>query len=223
MRLLDIEGTVCPTTFVHRVLFPYAHERLASFVDEHGAEPEVGRLLDEAAREAGVDRAGVVGALRAWIEADRKVTALKALQGRIWRAGYLDGTLVCPLYPDVAPALARWRAQGEALAVFSSGSVEAQQLLFGHTDAGDLRGLFGAWFDTTTGPKRDPAAYVAIARAVGEAPGAITFYSDVVEELDAAGAAGLATVWVVREGPLPEAPRHRAVRDLAGEHPASTG
>ncbi|MEQ1505966.1 MAG: acireductone synthase [Myxococcota bacterium] len=198
MRLLDIEGTVCPVTFVHDVLFPYARRALPDYVAAHPDDAAV----REAAAVAGVDPAdptALVEVLRGWIDADRKVTALKAIQGAIWRQGYADGAFVAPLYPDVVPALDRWRARGEAIAVFSSGSVEAQQLLFGHTDRGDLRDRFVGWFDTTVGSKREPGSYAAIADRCRVAPSAVTFYSDVAAELDAARTAGMAAVGVARD------------------------
>jgi enolase-phosphatase E1 len=202
LRLLDIEGTVCPVSFVKDTLFPYARARLAAFVAANDVRAE----LAQAAAEGGLhpaDRDGIVRLLLRWIDEDRKATPLKALQGRIWAEGWDTGAFVAPLYPEVAPTLRRWRAAGEALAVFSSGSVAAQRQLFGHTSDGDLTGLFAGYFDTTTGPKRSPSAYHAIARALERAPGDVHFYSDSVEELDAAAEAGCATTWVVRDGALP--------------------
>ncbi|MEQ1564596.1 MAG: acireductone synthase [Myxococcota bacterium] len=210
MRLLDIEGTVCPVTFVHDVLFPYARSRLSAFVRANRDDPEVAAALQAAMAEAGVGEGEVVATLERWIDEDRKVTALKVIQGRLWRSGYAEGALRAPLYDDVVPALDRWAAGGERIAVYSSGSVEAQQLLFGHTSAGDLRGRFSAWFDTRVGSKREAASYREIARACGEPGEQIRFYSDLRPEIDAAAEAGLQTRWIVRDGQLPAG----ASRDL---------
>jgi enolase-phosphatase E1 len=213
VRLVDIEGTVCPVSFVKDTLFPYARARLAAFVEGHDVRAE----LDAAAAEGGLDpadRDGIVRLLLRWIDEDRKATPLKALQGRIWAEGWDTGAFVAPLYPDVAPTLRGWRAAGEALAVFSSGSVAAQRQLFGHTSDGDLTGLFAGYFDTTTGPKRDAAAYRAIAVAMGCPTAEVRFYSDIVEELDAAAEAGCATTWVVRDGALPAHAVHRVSATL---------
>ena len=150
------------------------------------------------------------------MDRDRKSTALKALQGRIWKDGYESGALRGDVYPDVAPALARFREAGIAVAIFSSGSVLAQRLLFGHTSAGDLRPHVVAYFDTTTGAKREAASYVRIASALGRLPGEVLFVSDVVEELDAAKEAGMGVALCVRPGtPEPASSRHRVIRSLA--------
>jgi enolase-phosphatase E1 len=214
----DIEGTTSSLSFVKDVLFPYARSRLASFVAARGEEPAVRSLLDEARALAGGSPgdAEVVEHLVRWIDEDRKATPLKALQGMIWREGYERGDFQGHVYDDAVQNLRRWRAQGISLHVFSSGSVEAQQLLFGHTPHGDLRGLFAGWFDTRTGPKREPSAYRAIATAVGLPPEEILFLSDVREELDAAREAGMQTTWLVREGPIDPGAAHRQVRDFDG-------
>jgi enolase-phosphatase E1 len=207
IRLLDIEGTICPVAFVHQVMFPFARERLPAYLRASADEPRVRTQLDQVAEEAALDHEdlpAILETLLAWMDADRKHTALKALQGQVWRTGFESGALVAPLYDEVRPTLERWVARGEVIAVYSSGSVEAQRLLFAHTDRGDLSGLVSAWFDTTTGPKRAPASYAAIAASLGRAPAHLAFYSDLLAEVSAARMAGLEGRWVVREGPVPD-------------------
>jgi enolase-phosphatase E1 len=138
--ITDIEGTTSSISFVRDVLFPYARKRLPAFVETHGDKPEVQHWLHEAAREAGLveaSRQEVIELLLGWIDADRKSTALKALQGMIWKDGYETGDYRAHLYPEVADRLREWRAVGLRLYVYSSGSVQAQQLFFGHSVAGD--------------------------------------------------------------------------------------
>ena len=214
--LTDIEGTTSGISFVKDVLFPYARAALPGFVREHGDKPEVRRWLDVVATEHGAmcDDDMIVEVLQGWIDEDRKHTALKALQGMVWEAGYADGDFTAPLYPDVAPALRHWHAEGHSLAVFSSGSVPAQKLLFGHTDDGNLLPLFSAFFDTEVGHKREAASYARIAQALSREPGDIVFLSDVVEELDAAREAGMRTVLLDRREDYP-APR---LGDAANGH-----
>lgn len=214
--LTDIEGTTSSLSFVKDVLFPYARTRLPAFIKARAHDPEVRRLLDEARREAGaaLDDAALTEVLLGWIDEDRKITSLKALQGLIWEAGYRDGELTGHIYEDAYRALARWRNDGTQLYVFSSGSVKAQQLLFGHTDKGDLRPLFDGYFDTTTGAKKDPRAYRRIAQAIGLPPEDVLFLSDVEEELDAARAAGMRTYWLVRSGEAPAAAAHAVARNF---------
>jgi len=206
--LTDIEGTTSSISFVKDVLFPYARRALPEFVRAHGAEPEVRRWLDAIATEIAAstcDDAVIVETLQGWIDEDRKHTALKALQGMIWQAGYRNGDYRAHLYPDVAPQLRVWHDDGIALYVYSSGSVAAQKLFFQYSEAGDLTGLFSGHFDTEIGHKREVDSYQRIAQRIGLPPDEILFLSDVVEELDAAREAGLATVLVdrIEDYPVP--------------------
>jgi enolase-phosphatase E1 len=190
--LLDIEGTTTSIAFVKDRLFPFAAAALDGFLAAHATDPVVAAILAEV---PGPDRAAT---LRGWMASDAKVTPLKALQGLIWAQGYADGRLKGHLWPDVAACLRAWAAAGVTLAVYSSGSVEAQRDLFGHSDAGDLVPLFKGFFDTRVGAKREAPSYAAIAAALGLASGEILFLSDVAEELDAAAAAGMRTCQLVR-------------------------
>ncbi len=199
--LTDIEGTTTSIAFVHKVLFPYARAGLGAFLRNHHSEPAVAAEVAAVRAAVGVpdlDLEGTIATLEGWIAEDRKATPLKALQGHLWVKGYETGAYTGHVYPDAVRALRAWHAAGLTLAVYSSGSVKAQKLLFGFSDAGDLRSLFAAHFDTTTGHKRQTASYVKIAEALALPPEEIVFLSDVVAELDAARAAGMRTVHVVR-------------------------
>ena len=223
--LLDVEGTTTPIAFVKDVLFPFARKNAASFLAAHRHEPEVrsdlAQLAGERARELedGAPPCESVDPLPYlfWlVDRDRKSTALKALQGRIWRDGYESGALVADVYPDVAPALARFCGADIDVSIFSSGSVLAQRLLFAHTSAGDLRPMLRAYFDTTTGGKKQAESYARIAAALGRAPEDVLFVSDVAEELDAAAHAGMDVALCVRPGtPEPSPSRHPVVRSLS--------
>jgi enolase-phosphatase E1 len=137
------------------------------------------------------------------IKQDRKLTALKDLQGLIWEQGYQDGTLVAPLFSDVPEALSRWHHKGIQLSVYSSGSIQAQKLLYSHTNHGDLSHLFSHWFDTRTGAKNQTASYVSIARALRTNPEHVLFISDVVDELKAASSAQMTVLLSRRPGNTP--------------------
>lgn len=199
--ITDIEGTTSSLAFVRDELFPFARARLRDFLAARGGEPEVARELDAVRAEAPGEPPEDV--LERWMAEDRKATPLKTLQGLLWADGYATGALVGHVYPDVPPALAALRAAGVRLFVYSSGSVAAQRLLFGHTASGDLRPLFDGWFDTRVGPKVEAASYAAIAADVGLARAELWFVSDAVRELDAARGAGLRTLSVRREGTAP--------------------
>ena len=201
--LTDIEGTTSAVSFVFDVLFPYAREHLPAFVRSHSAEPAVAEQIAAVRRESGepdADVERVVEILLEWIAADRKATSLKALQGMVWAQGYRAGQLKGHVYPDAVQALRRWHEQGYALYVYSSGSVQAQKLIFGCAEVGDLTPLFSGYFDTGSGHKREADSYTRIAAAIGLPAAEILFLSDVVEELDAARKAGMHTCGLVREG-----------------------
>ncbi len=204
--LTDIEGTTSSISFVHTVLFPYAARELPAFVRAHGNEPEVRQWLDNAALDIGgvVSDDCIVELLQGWIREDRKHPALKALQGMIWKDGYERGEYRAHVYPDAVEALRRWKSECIALYVYSSGSVPAQKLLFGHCDAGDLTPLFSGWFDTAVGGKREAASYRRIAEEIDIPPGEILFLSDVVAELDAAHDAGMFTTLLDRRDDYPQ-------------------
>ena len=201
--LTDIEGTTSAVSFVFDVLFPYAAKHLPGFVREHAEDPEVAMQLgavrlDSGEPEADVER--VIEILQQWLAEDRKATPLKALQGMIWKQGYAAGELKGHVYPDAVEALREWHAKGYDLYVYSSGSIQAQKLIFGCSEAGDLAPLFSGYFDTTSGPKREAQSYRHITEAIGCPAGKILFLSDIVEELDAAQAAGMLTCGLAREG-----------------------
>jgi enolase-phosphatase E1 len=201
--LTDIEGTTSAVSFVFDVLFPYAAKHLPDFVRAHAGEPQVAEQLaavraDSGEADADVER--LIEILLGWIAADRKATPLKALQGMVWAEGYRAGQLKGHVYPDAVEALKRWKQRGYDLYVYSSGSIQAQQLIFGCSEAGDLTPLFSGYFDTTSGSKRDAQSYRTITQAIGCPAEEIVFLSDIVEELDAARAAGMQTVGLAREG-----------------------
>jgi len=197
----DIEGTTSSISFVHDVLFPYAQARMREFVRKHAEDADVAQQLD-AVREvchAQLDVDGVIQKLLSWIEQDKKVTPLKALQGLIWEEGYREGDFLGDIYDDAYENLRAWHDQGIALYVYSSGSEHAQKLLFGHTKFGDLTPLFSGYFDTRIGAKGETASYEHIVQALQLPAEHILFLSDIEAELDAARAAGLKTCWLVRD------------------------
>ncbi|WP_058970852.1 acireductone synthase [Pseudomonas syringae] len=201
--LTDIEGTTSAVSFVFDVLFPFARTHLPDFVRQHAEQPQVAAQLQavrtqSAEPDADVER--VIAILLEWIAEDRKATPLKALQGMVWEQGYNAGQLKGHVYPDAVDALKHWYQQGYRLFVYSSGSIQAQQLIFGCSEAGDLSSLFSGYFDTTSGPKREAQSYQTIANATGFAAEEVLFLSDIVEELDAAKIAGMATCGLVRNG-----------------------
>lgn len=199
--LTDIEGTTSSIDFVHQVLFPYASRELPDFVRKNESDAEIARILREVRDAAGAADATTeetIEILLRWINEDRKITALKLLQGHVWKHGYESGGFTGHMYADAVTNLRRWQEDGIELYVYSSGSVGAQKLLFGHSDAGDLRPLFKGYFDTESGNKREAIAYSNIAGSIGLPPGDILFLSDVAEELDAAAATGMQTMQLVR-------------------------
>ncbi|MEO8090103.1 MAG: acireductone synthase [Gemmatimonadales bacterium] len=213
--------------FVHQTLFGHARARVSGFLERHWNDPQVRAdvtlLRAEHAAEEGMekpspppwrdDAAAIVTYVHWLMDRDRKSTGLKSLQGKIWEEAYRAGDLKGEVYPDVPPALERWRREGIDLAIFSSGSVQAQRSLFSNTAAGDLTRFIGNYFDTTTGPKTEPGSYARIAAALGRSPSEVLFLSDITAELDAALAADMQTALCVRTpGAPPSAVAHRVIR-----------
>jgi enolase-phosphatase E1 len=240
LYLLDIEGTVAPLALTTDLLFPYARAHLRGFLEENAGDGAVREDLALLAAENRVEtdpavpcrlaevremdsgdgarfRMGAYLYLSWLMDRDRKSTALKSLQGKIWKAGFESGELKGTLFADVPAAFERWAQQGK-IAIYSSGSVEAQKLLFRHSIFGDLTSRIAGYFDTRTGAKKESASYAAIAEAMGVAAGDGIFFSDVVRELDAAREAGMQTRLVVREGnaPVEDAHGHPIVASFDG-------
>jgi len=209
--LVDIEGTISSLAYVNTVLYGYARARIPAHVAAHRGDPVVEAILaDTAARAPGRDP---VETLIAWQDADLKVPPLKTLQGLIWEHGYREGAFQGHIYPDALAALHRFRAAGLPVFIFSSGSVKAQVEFFRHAEAGDLRALFDGHFDTDVGAKVDPASYRAIAGRIGAPTGRIVFFTDNPRELEAATAAGLQVVHVVKDGTATD-PRFPEIADF---------
>lgn len=213
----DIEGTTSSIDFVHQTLFPYAKQHLRAFLKRSAGETAVQMALTEvealAGRDLSLEEAADV--LEQWIAEDRKATPLKTLQGMVWAQGYAAGKLQGHVYPDTPEALRRWHAAGQRLYVYSSGSVEAQKLIFGHTAYGDLTPLFSGYFDTRIGGKREAASYRNILAQIGDPAGEVLFLSDIGEELDAAREAGMQTCQLIRDAKARPAAGHRQVADFS--------
>lgn len=215
--LTDIEGTTTSLSFVKDVLFPYADQHMHDFVVAHRQDPAVARLIDDVRMEVGkanLSLADAIAQLRQWVAEDKKVTPLKAIQGLMWEEGYRNGDFTGHVYADAVSYLRAWHEQGVKLYVYSSGSVYAQKLLFGYSDAGDLTPLFSGYFDTTIGHKREPEAYQRIVEAIGLPAEAILFLSDIREELDAAQQSGLKTCCLVRENQPTDGLQHPWVENF---------
>jgi len=213
--LLDIEGTTTPIAFVHDVLFTYARQHVQDYLVQHSntLTDDIALLRDEHTRDTSSgaqppvltdDPASIASYVRWLIDRDRKSKGLKSLQGKIWREGYTNGTLKAEVFDDVRPAFERWHEAGLRISIFSSGSALAQQLLFAHTEVGDLTAFINDYFDTNVGAKGDAESYRRIASKMNLQPEEILFISDVVTELEAANEAGMKTRLSIRPGNQPQ-------------------
>jgi enolase-phosphatase E1 len=199
--LTDIEGTTSSISFVHETLFPYSSKHLPTFMDENFDNPKIRPIIQEIEKISGSSLAtsqDVTEILLSWIGEDRKYTPLKTLQGLIWEAGYKSGKIKGHIYEDAFRGLSRWKRAGLSLHVYSSGSVYAQKLLFGHTEYGDLTPLFSSYFDTNIGNKRSASSYTNILDALNKDGSTVVFLSDVVDELTAASQTGMKVVLLDR-------------------------
>ncbi|MBI3828954.1 MAG: acireductone synthase [Planctomycetes bacterium] len=220
--LLDIEGTTSSVAYVFDVLFPYVRRHLEAYLQAHRNETSVEGVCEQLARESGAksfsewagdatpdgQRAKVAAEVNRLMDKDVKSTGLKELQGLIWKKGFESGELRAHVFPDVPPALRRWRKAGLDVRIYSSGSSAAQKLFFAHSEFGDLVPFLNGHFDTTTGPKKDPNSYRKIAAEFRLQASEILFVSDIVAELDAAKEAGFATVLSIRPGNAPVGAEH---------------
>jgi enolase-phosphatase E1 len=228
--LLDVEGTTSSIRFVNEVLFNYARQMLDSYLRSHWDTDEQIRAREQIVHDAGAEsfaswsrgeprqqvRERLKREVLRLMDRDAKTTGLKELQGLIWREGFEAGKLRAHIYPDVVPALRRWNEAGIDVRIYSSGSITAQRLFFGHTDVGNLLPLLKAHYDTTIGPKCSHDSYAKIAADIALAPEQILFLSDAVAELDAARAAGLQTALMTRpENAAPaEGHGHTVINDF---------
>ncbi len=215
--LLDIEGTTSSISFVHDVMFPFVRERLDNFLAAHSKRPDVVVACEQIARDAGHDSLAawskvandsetqlVAAEVHRLMDGDVKATGLKALQGLIWADGFHEGQLRSHVYPEVVPQIRAWRESGLDVRIYSSGSIAAQKLFFGHVDGiGNCLELFSGHYDTTIGSKKESSSYQRIAGEWGLVPAEIVFVSDIEGELAAASAAGLQVVASVRPGNAP--------------------
>ena len=215
--LLDIEGTTSSISFVHDVMFPFVRERLNEFLETNFARTDVSEACEQIARDAGksslavwsqtagkVSQQVVIEEVHRLMDGDVKATGLKALQGLIWADGFHEGKLRAHVYPEVIDQIKRWRQSGLDVRIYSSGSIAAQKLFFGHIDGlGNCLDLFSGHYDTTIGSKREAASYQRVADDWGLPPQEIIFISDVAGELQAATEAGLQAIASVRPGNAP--------------------
>ena len=241
--LLDIEGTTSSIRFVYDQMFPFVRRELLSFLEANRESPAVTDAANQIAQDADYDSFAALAQAHDWdvrdpwfadpsarqilhdevvrqMDADWKTTGLKQLQGLIWKSGFASGELKAHLYPEVADCLKAWHDSGLVLRIYSSGSIAAQKLFFGHTVAGDLLPLVSGHDDTTTGSKKEMSSYQAIADKFGFAPESIVFISDSIDELQAAESAGMQVVWSCRpENPPADNPAgYPAIRSFDALH-----
>lgn len=211
--LLDIEGTTSSTTYVYDVLFPFARENARSYLERCWDDKNTLEACDLIAKEIGFDssydwlhgeekRSDMIDKVMLEVEKlmskDSKSKGLKELQGFIWAEAYSSGLLCSQVFVDVPQALACWKATGLLMAIYSSGSATAQRVFFRHTEFGDLSDYFAGFFDTSCGPKKESDSYARIAKLLNHSPNEIIFFSDTVDELNAASKAGMQTVLLLR-------------------------
>jgi enolase-phosphatase E1 len=231
--LLDVEGTTTPVYFVTKTLFPYASRKLETFLRENAANPEIRALredlhaqhqLDERNKQrpprwhedSEEDQLRSSAAYGQWLIArDSKCTPLKVLQGKVWQQGYASGELKGEVYPDVPVAFERWKRKGKKICIYSSGSVLAQQLLFGSVATGDLTPYIASFADTRLGAKTDAESYGRIAASAGYRPTQFLFLSDAGNEIRAARSAGMQALLCQRDETSQEAGgAELAIRDF---------
>ncbi len=200
--LLDVEGTTTPVEFVHGTLFGYARDNLKPFLEVHQHEIKVVQCIDQIKKSAG--KSEPLDSILYLMNHDSKLKALKDIQSMIWRIGYEKEELKGEVYDDVPPALKRWTMGGRSIFIYSSGSVDSQKMLFQTTNFGDLTKMIDGYFDTEVGSKKDPESYEMISGRIGLDGKNIAFFTDSMEELEAARESGINSYLVCRDKPCPE-------------------
>lgn len=213
--LMDIEGTTSSISFVHEKMFPYAYDRMEEFIRSNKDDSKIQNILNKLSAEVGngLSLEGAANTFKEWIKEDRKHTLLKEIQGYIWKNGFVEGVLKGHVYEEVPGIMKAWKESGLELGIYSSGSVEAQKLLFGYSEAGDLTPLLSAHFDTKVGHKREEESYKNISKELGLESDEILFLSDIKEELDAASKVGMKVVQLFRDG-VPSETSHPYVENF---------
>lgn len=228
--LLDIEGTTSSIDYVYNVMFPYVRTHLHSFLEKHWGQPNVQKVCHQMAldknyasftdwchaQSSAIESRLIEHEVIRLMDGDVKSTGLKQLQGLIWKDGFESGVLVSHLFEEVPEKLKEWYKQGIVLSIYSSGSVEAQKLFFGHTQYGNLLGLIHRFYDTQVGSKKESSSYRSICNDLGILPASVLFISDSFEELEAAKEAGLETLLSIRPGnpPISLSHTHPAIHDF---------
>ncbi|XP_029406152.2 enolase-phosphatase E1 isoform X1 [Bactrocera dorsalis] len=214
--LSDIEGTTTSISFVKDVLFPYAKTHSKAFLEESWNNPETQSIVQDLRKlseykdylgpvdeQPTASPGNVASFVNFLIEKDLKVGPLKTLQGLVWAKGYANGNIKGHIYADVLPAFKRWHEAGLRLAIYSSGSVKAQQLLFGQSEMGNLLPYVSGHYDTAVGHKQEKESYVNIAKDLDLPAEDILFLTDVVKEAEAARDAGMQVALLNRPGNAP--------------------
>jgi len=214
--LLDVEGTTTSISFVTDVLFPYARDNVQTFLENHWDSEETQQdvqLFVQEMTSQGVELTenpssrSFIPKLALYIQRqiadNKKTTPLKQLQGHIWRTGYGSGVLKGHMYDDVKPCLESWTRRGYKVFIYSSGSVEAQKLIFGCSIVGNLLTYITGHFDTTIGSKTEAGSYSKIASALQCPAEKIVFLTDNLVEATAANASGMGVLLSVRHGTTP--------------------
>jgi enolase-phosphatase E1 len=207
--LFDVEGTTTDVHFVHNVLFPYSKSRMKDFILGNRNRADVAGIVNDVKKTVKTEEHilltdyEVINRLERWIEQDLKQASLKEIQGLIWDEGYKNGSFKGHVYPDVKPFFEKITSQGSKIGIYSSGSVQAQKLIMGFSNAGDLTPFISYYFDTKMGHKREVISYQNIMKEVNLPAGDICFFSDIPQELQAAQTAGMKVCHVVRPGTEP--------------------
>lgn len=217
--ICDIEGTTSSISFVKDTLFPYALKNVEEYLKANWNEDATKTVVAALREQAEEDKkAEVEGALTIpagdsediipdivkYVEwqtsRDAKTGSLKTLQGLVWAKGYKDGSIKGHVYEDVSKALEQWTEGGRKVYIYSSGSVDAQKMLFEHSEQGDLVKYLAGHYDTKIGAKTEKDSYAAILKNIEATAEEALFLTDVVAEAKAAKEAGLNVVVLDRPG-----------------------
>ncbi|WP_284178489.1 HAD-IA family hydrolase [Rhabdaerophilum sp. SD176] len=190
--LFDVDGTLAETEEGHRAAFNAAFR--AQGLGWHWDPPLYGRLLHVTGGRERIRAYAAQPDVPSGPADEAAILALHQAKNRLYAEQARAGGL--PFRPGIAAVLQAARAEGLRLGIATTTSPENVEILLAHQPDGDWRGHFEIVIAGDAVPHKKPApdAYLAALSALGLPAEAAIAIEDSRPGLEAALAAGLATL-----------------------------